>query len=204
MPQKLIVGISGSPRKGGNTDTLLQALLRGAAEAGARTEALFLRDYQMASCIGCEKCRKLKTCGAFKDDMQLLCPILEQADGLVVGSPTHNYNVTAIMKCFIDRLYPYYDFAEDDRHKWSSRLGGPGKKALMFAVCEQLTPENLGVTLPALSLPFQALGFSVIEEWGITGFFERAAVLRDPELMAAAVVRGQKLVEILDHPKLSR
>jgi hypothetical protein len=46
MPQKLIVGIGGSPRKGGNTDTLLQALLRGAAEAGARNNgAAFGQDF---------------------------------------------------------------------------------------------------------------------------------------------------------------
>jgi len=193
---KLVVGISGSPRKGGNTDTLLAALLRGAAVAGVRTEALFLRDYRFSPCIGCEKCRELKTCGTFRDDMQRLYPVLEQADGLVLGSPTHNYNVTAIMKGFIDRLYPYYDFSAD-RRKWGSRLGGPGKKALVFAVCEQPTPENLGVTLPALALSFRALGFEIFDEWGVTGFFERATVLQDPGVMAAAATRGRKLAEAL-------
>lgn len=196
MDNMLIVGISGSPRAGGNTETLLAALLRGAQAAGAHTEALFLREYQFSPCIGCEKCRKLKTCGTFQDDMHRLYPVLERADGLVVGSPTHNYNVTAIMKAFIDRLYPYYDFSAD-RRTWSSRLGGPGKKALVFTIGEQPTPDNLGVTLPALALSFRALGFEIVQEWGVTGFFERGAVLKDPEVMGAAEERGRRLAEAL-------
>lgn len=199
MTQKVILGISGSPRPGGNTDTLLRAVLRGAAEAGARTESMFLRDYRINACIGCEKCRELKACGTFKDDMHRLNPVLERADALVIGSPTHNYNVTVLMKCFIDRLYPYYEFSAD-RRRWSSRLAGPEKRALVFAVCEQPIPENLGVTLPALSLSFGALGFRVVEEWGVTGFFEKAAVLRDGEIMAGAAARGQRLAQALDSP----
>ncbi len=53
-----ILGISGTPRKGGNSDILLKHVLAGAGNAGAEIEAIHLRDYQFQGCIGCEKCRK--------------------------------------------------------------------------------------------------------------------------------------------------
>ncbi|MBE0466983.1 MAG: hypothetical protein IBX71_07160 [Candidatus Desulforudis sp.] len=60
--------------------------------------------------------------------------------------------------------------------------------------------KTWGVTLPALSLPLGALGFRMVEEWDVTGFFEKAAVLRDGEIMAGAAARGQRLAQALDSP----
>ena len=101
-----VIGITGSPRAGGNTDTLLRALLDGATSEGVETEAVSLRDYTIAPCTGCERCRKDLTCTRFYDGMHLLYPKIEAADGLILGSPTYNYNITPEMKAFIDRLYP--------------------------------------------------------------------------------------------------
>ncbi len=52
-----VLGIGGSPRKGGNSDILLQHFLTGARAAGAATEEIQLRDYHVQPCIGCEKCK---------------------------------------------------------------------------------------------------------------------------------------------------
>ncbi|THB63256.1 MAG: flavodoxin family protein, partial [Desulfovibrio sp.] len=127
-----ILGVGGSPRSGGNSDVLLQNILAGAVEAGVETEAVHLRNYHFSSCIGCERCRKDKACTGLNDGMQLLYPKVEAARGLVLVSPTHQYNVTAIMKAFIDRLYAYYDFTDDRPRGYSSRLAGKDRQA---AVC---------------------------------------------------------------------
>ncbi len=137
-----ILGIGGSPRKGGNSDMLLQHVLQGARESYAVIENAHLRDIQFQSCIGCEKCRKDKICTGLQDGMSLLYPKVVAAKGLVLVSPTHNYNITALMKAFIDRLYCLYNFDNKNRPgEWSSQLDGQGRKAVIVAVCEQETKK---------------------------------------------------------------
>ncbi len=57
---------------------------------------IHLHSLQINVCIGCEKCRKDKTCTQFNDDMNLLYPLLEEADGIILGSPTYNYTMTPL------------------------------------------------------------------------------------------------------------
>ena len=105
---KKILGIGGSPRKGGNSDILLKQLLKGARNEGIATEEIQLRDYQFQPCIGCERCRKDKRCTGLQDGMQLIYPKIQEANGMVLISPIYSYNVTALMKAFIDRLCSFY------------------------------------------------------------------------------------------------
>ena len=109
--QPTILAVGASPRASGNSDKLIAAALQGASGL-CSTEAVHLRDYTFSPCVGCEACRKTGACTKFNDGMSLIYPKLEQAQGLILASPVHNYNVTAWMKAFIDRLYPYYVFAE--------------------------------------------------------------------------------------------
>ena len=79
-----VIGISGSPRAGGNTDILLDRFLSGAHKEGAQTEKIFLRDYCIQPCVGCEQCRLHKTCAKFHDGMQLLYHKLLESKGLIL------------------------------------------------------------------------------------------------------------------------
>ena len=150
-----VLGISGSPRKGGNSDTLLRHILIGVENAGAITEGIHLRDYQFQSCIGCEKCRKAKQCIGLQDGMQLIYPKIIEARGLVLISPTHNYNVTALIKAFIDRLYCFYEFSNKRPGRWSSRLANQNRKAIIVSIGEQASrEEGMVFTIePRLTVP---------------------------------------------------
>ena len=99
-----VLGVGGSPRKGGNSDVLMQHIVRGVSKTGMFAGSLQLRDYHYGGCIGCERCRKDKICTGLKDGMTLIYPELIESRGLILVSPTHNYNVTAWMKAFIDRF----------------------------------------------------------------------------------------------------
>ncbi|MDF1554317.1 MAG: flavodoxin family protein [Deferrisomatales bacterium] len=175
-----ILGVSGSPRKGGNTDALLDRAAISARSAGASMELVHLRDYVIQPCVGCEQCRKDLTCTRFYDGMHLLYPKIEQAKGLVLGSPTHHYNVTAWVKAFIDRLYPYYEFSRQRPGPWRSRLSGQGRVAVTFEVCEQCDPSESSFTLAALRKPLEALGYETLAEISVLGHFRKAAVREDP------------------------
>lgn len=193
MNNRKIMGVSGSPRKNGNTDILLDSFLKGAESEGAETKKVLLRDYSIESCIGCEACRKAGTCTRFHDGMELLYPEIEDCKGLVLGSPTYNYNVTSAMKSFIDRLYPFYDFAEERPGPYSSKLADQDRKALVFTVCEQVKAEEMGFTLEAMEMPLEALGYEVTEKIPVTGFFDRGAVSKDDDILRKAFEAGKAL-----------
>ncbi|WP_319643610.1 flavodoxin family protein [Methanovulcanius yangii] len=187
-----MLGISGSPRAGGNTDTLLAALLDGAASAGAQTEAVYLRDYAIAPCTGCERCRRDLTCTRVLDGMHLLYPKVEAADALILGSPTYNYNITPEMKAFIDRLYPYYRFSAERPGPYSSAFAGLGKAALVFSVAEQKDPAERGFAIPAMQRPLEALGIAVTSVFPAEGYFAKGAVAADPAILDRAREAGTR------------
>jgi multimeric flavodoxin WrbA len=193
-----ILGISGSPRKGGNSDILLKHTLRGAENAGAETEAVQLRDYQFQTCIGCEKCRKAKQCIGLQDGMQLIYPKIIDSKGLVLISPTHHYNVTALMKAFIDRLYCFYDFSDDRPGSWSSRLANQNRKAIIASIGEQKSYEDgVGFTLDAMRLPIEALGYEVIGELPVLGVFGKGRIKEQQQLLEKAEQLGSRLAKLV-------
>lgn len=200
MNKVKILGVGASPRKNGNTDILLDSFLKGAESAGAETKKVHLRAYSIESCIGCEACRKDVTCTKFHDDMELLYPVIEECKGLVLGSPTYNYNVTSDMKTFIDRLYPYYNFTNDRPRQYSSKLADQGRKAIVFSICEQSDIKEMGFALEAMEMPLEALGYEVIEKFPVTGYFDRGAVSKDTDILKRAFEAGKKMALDLAEP----
>ncbi len=97
-----VLGIAGSPRKGGNTDILLGEAMKGAGDSGAETEVIYLRDYKISPCLGCHECDKEGIC-ILKDDMQEIYGKLVQADRIIFTSPIYFYSVSSYAKLMIDR-----------------------------------------------------------------------------------------------------
>jgi multimeric flavodoxin WrbA len=193
-----ILGISGSPRKEGNSDILLKHILAGAENAGAETEAVHLREYLFQGCIGCEKCRIAKQCIGLQDGMQLIYPKIIDSKGLVLISPTHNYNVTALMKAFIDRLYCYYNFSDDRPGSWSSQLANQNRKAIIASIGEQKNHEDgVGFTLDAMRLPIEALGYEVIGELPILGIYSKGRIREQQQLLEKAEQLGSQLAKLV-------
>jgi multimeric flavodoxin WrbA len=173
----------------------MQRLLKGAAAEGVVPEEIQLRDYQFQSCSGCERCRKEKQCVELKDGMQLIYPKIQEAKGLILTSPIHNYNMTALMKAFIDRLYCLYNFSDERPGSWSSRLANQGRKAIIIAIGEQRNREAAGMdlTLQAMRLCIEALGYEVIGELSVLGVFGKGEIKRHPEELEKAEALGKLL-----------
>lgn len=98
-----ILGIVGSPRKGGNTHVLVSRILEGAREGGADTETILLGELRIRECDGCHACWRGKPCSK-DDDMATLYPKIMECDAIVLGTPVYWYGPTALMKGFIDRF----------------------------------------------------------------------------------------------------
>ena len=196
---KKILGIGGSPRKGGNSDILLKRLLKGARGEGVSTEELQLREYQFQPCIGCERCRKDKRCTGLQDGMQLIYPKIREADGMVLLSPIYSYNVTALTKSFIDRLYSFYYFSDERPGHWSSQLAGQGRKAIIAVVGEQATREagGMDLTLETMRRSVESLGYDVIDELPVLGIFHKGKVREYPQVLEHAEALGRRLASLL-------
>ena len=100
-----IVGISGSPRKAGNTEFLLNEALAVASEYGFQTERLLSSELAVDFCNDCGDCSKGKPCPK-EDDMPEFLRAMQEADGIIVASPVYFGNVSAQLKAVFDRTVP--------------------------------------------------------------------------------------------------
>ena len=97
--------LSGSPRKGGNTDLLVEAFVKGASQKH-HVEVVSVHDYKVNPCIGCNACFKNKANACVQnDDMSLIYEKMSRADMLVIASPVYFYGLSAQLKAVIDRFH---------------------------------------------------------------------------------------------------
>ena len=192
-----VLGIVGSNRKKGNTSTLVQEALKSITREGIETELIFLSDYKISGCCGCEGCKDTFKC-VIKDDMQKLYPLLLEADGIILGSPTYFYNITSGMKAFIERCYNFEIFAEDDRSVWLSvneALGG--KYAAVISICEQHDVKDMGFTDMAMVKPLEALGYRVVDTVRVLELYEKKDALNNNSSLERAQLAGERLAKTI-------
>lgn len=100
---KRVLILSGSPRKGGNSDLLCDEFARGAQEAGHDVEKLRVAAKKVAPCSACYYCRSHGGACVYKDDMADILQKMIDADVLVLASPVYFYSIDAQLKAVIDR-----------------------------------------------------------------------------------------------------
>lgn len=99
-----IVAFNGSPRRRGNTSLLLHELLRGAQDAGARTEEIIAEELNLKYCKGCLRCNRLQRCSIQDDDWPALSQKIRAADVVVFASPVYFHHLPASLKKVLDRF----------------------------------------------------------------------------------------------------
>ena len=102
-----IVVLSGSPRKGANTDTMVEAFAETAREGGNTVEVVRVASKKIAGCLGCQYCFAHEGVCVQKDDMVNVIESLKDADMVVFASPIYWFDITAQEKAAIDRLYAF-------------------------------------------------------------------------------------------------
>lgn len=187
-----VLGIVGSPREGGNTDTLVTEVLRGASEAGASTQKLFVGRYKIAPCTSCGACVKTGQCFQ-RDGMDELVPLMNENSVWVLGTPVYWWGATSQMKLFIDR--------------WFAPWVNP-KTREVFAKRHAVVVTPLGDTNAAVARHttgmfediFAFLGIPIVAtvvapNVGGSGIEKGADVLKRPNLLKAAYDAGRTAVE---------
>lgn len=112
MSKKVLI-ISGSPRKGGNSDLLCDEFARGARESGNEVEKICLHGMKVGFCNACYHCRDTGEPCCIKDDVPRIIERMEWADVIVMASPVYFYSVDAQLKALIDRTVSRWKVIRD-------------------------------------------------------------------------------------------
>ncbi len=104
---KHILVLTGSPRKGGNSDMLADAFIKGAQAAGHDAVKFATADKKIGGCRACETCWSKNTACSIQDDFTELEPLLENADILVFATPLYWFGISSHLKAAIDKFYAY-------------------------------------------------------------------------------------------------
>uniref|UniRef100_A0A7V6A5E3 Flavodoxin family protein n=1 Tax=Desulfobacca acetoxidans TaxID=60893 RepID=A0A7V6A5E3_9BACT len=185
-----ILTIWGSPRRGGNTDIILNAFIDGATQAGAEVERLILRELKISPCLEIYHCFKDGTC-PIKDDMLPIYDQLLAADVVVLASPIFFYSVTAQVKAFIDRTQALWA----RRYRIKQDFPGPERQGVLLAV--GATHGKLlfvGARLVAKYF-FDAINVSYAAEICVRGADAKGDILNQPEVLNAAKDLGLRLAQ---------
>ncbi|MCX6693784.1 MAG: flavodoxin family protein [Methanomicrobiales archaeon] len=191
-----VLGIAGSPRRHGNTETLLDAFLTGAGDAGALVEKVALKDLAYVPCRGCNACHRDGVCILGDDAPPLLARAME-SDCLAVASPIYSMGITAELKGLIDRAQ--YLWARQfviknlkfppghtTRHKgvFLSTAGLPGNHVFDAA-------------FPVITALFHDLGFEYYDNVLANGMDQYGGVRSHPTAIHNAKMKGGAVVRVL-------
>lgn len=185
-----IVALCGSPRKHGNTATLIDAILAGAAEAGATVTRYDLAHLDVRGCRACDAC--LKTAEATcvqQDDMSHILEALRTAGAWVLGTPVYYAHLSGYLKIAIDRMYSFWT----TEGGWQLALPGTRRGAVVVVQAdpEQETPTKVADYVASVIEWHNGQVVGRLAESSLGAPGDAAA---RPDLLARAKEIGRKLV----------
>jgi multimeric flavodoxin WrbA len=107
MKSKNILVLTGSPRKGGNSELLADAFIKGAIKKGHTVNKFETAFKNIQGCKACDACWSNGKACVFEDDFMELVPFLNVAEVMVLCTPVYWFGMTAQIKLAIDKLYSY-------------------------------------------------------------------------------------------------
>ena len=142
MSSFYVVGVVASPRKGMNTDTLVDKVLEGAKSVGANTEKIYLNDLEIKPCQACAEYPAPKFCW-YGDGMAKIYKVIENADALVIGTPAYYDGVSAQLKLVIDRSNCLTEMVKlsDGKTTFKSRVKKRKKGIFIWVADSSRNPE---------------------------------------------------------------
>jgi len=182
-----VLGIVGSPRKGGNTEILMRETLQTISQNGIEVETILLADKNIQPCNACLVCKKKKNFCAIQDDFNPILEKIKKTDGLILGSPVYFGSATPNIKALIDRVGYVFRNGENFLER---KVGAP-------LVVARRAGHNF--TFAQLLYFFFIMGMIVpgSSYWGIAFGREKGTVLQDEEGINTARKLGENIAWLL-------
>jgi hypothetical protein len=185
-----VLGLAGSPRRGGNTDLLLAEVMKGAKSKGAGVKTIVLNYLKISPCQHCDACFEAGVCKV-KDDMQTVYREMEKADRIVLASPVQFMGVSAQAKAMIDRCQALW------ARKYILKQPPLGdrrpRKGLFIAVGGMKLAHLFEPSLATVRALFKVIDVDYAGELLFPGVDEKGAIKNHPDALKQAFTAGQKL-----------
>ncbi len=185
-----ILAVNSSMRKGGNTDVIIDELLRACSDNDCKTEKLYLSDFSIKPCTGCRACRKtdIKTVCTIADDMtSVFYDKLFEMDRLILGFPIYTARENAIMANFMDR---WDCFANPNL----SRKMPSGKKAVVVSTWMWPNPVAYDNIVEQMIILLRLHGIETVQALTVSGTrgkrHGRGVVKNHPHVLETAYSAG--------------
>lgn len=189
-----VLGIAGSPRRSGNSTTLLKSVLQGAESRGARTEIVHLNDFVYKGCQACKTCSPGGKC-VVRDALTPLFAAMHLADILVFASPIYFDGLNGQMKLFFDRCH--HLFYRDGKRK--PQLTGK-RRAAIIVTYEDKPKEEYFKVAKALAFYLDWMGdFGEIKIVSEAKLIKADDASKRPDLLEKTRQLGQQLVDELQN-----
>jgi len=195
MEKPKIIAIYGSPRREGNTATLLKKAVEGARDGGAEVEEIVLRDLKMSPCLEIYGCKNAGEC-RLKDDFQTARDQILAAQGLMLASPVFFYTVSAHTKILMDRFQSLWvkKYWIDDTGKKSPSAE---RKALFISVGATRGKKLFDGILLSLKYFFDVIDMKLWKTLLYRGLDFEGDVLKFPEYLDEAYEAGKEFANTL-------
>jgi multimeric flavodoxin WrbA len=188
-----VLGINGSPRKGGNTELLIKEVFKALEAEGIKTELFQIGGKKVNGCIACMKCRKAADgkCHQKNEVINKLIKKMLKADGIIIGSPVYLADISSETKALIDVA--------------GYAIGGMGKPLKRMPGAAVIAVRRAGAMHAFDSINH----FFLINEmiipgssyWNIGIGRNKGEVLQDEEGMKTMRVLGENMAWLLDKTK---
>ncbi len=186
-----VLGISGSPRRNGNTELLLKELLNGAEASGLEVELIILSELSISPCTSCDSCQKDGQC-VINDDMQLMYGKLLEADYVVFASPVYFKGVSAQMKAFIDRCQALWSRKYILKQKLVSP-DRPGRKGYFISTSGSVGNNVFSGAIMTIRSIFHVLDIEYKGELLFEGMEKKGDVTNHPNALQVAFEVGMSV-----------
>jgi multimeric flavodoxin WrbA len=187
-----VLALNGSPRKKGNTETLLRAVLKGVEAAGGEIELVRLYDLHIQPCIGCGGCDNTGKC-VLEDDMQELYPKILASQRVILASPIYFYGITAQAKAFVDRCQALWNRKrlQIEKGEWHN---DPTRKGFLVAVAATHGERVFEGAILTAKYAFDAMGMQYGGEFVVKGMESRGDMSKDGATLERAEQAGRKFM----------
>jgi len=183
---KHVLALVGSPRIGGNTECLVDEVLRGASDTGAKVDRIMLSQRRIGPCLACDGCITTGQC-VQQDDMEGLLEAMAHSDVWVFGTPVYWWGPTAQFKTFIDRWYAPW-------HNPTTRTVFDNRRVVLVVTMGDTDPTTADATVEMIERSFSFLGMPKPDIVLAPGVHDRGEAANNDELMKRAHGAGRRAV----------
>ena len=181
-----LIAFVGSPRKDGNIDTVVKAVIKGAEESQIETKIYYLNDMTIKSCQACMYCREPEHDHCIiDDDLKGVYAEIKEADYLILSSPVYIHQISGLLKTLLDRFYPLTN------HKHEPRFGI--KKTIFIYAQAAPIPSIFEGYFTYTEESLKAMGIIPIQRINVLGAFTKDAVQKNQALLDKAYIIGKNL-----------